>query len=201
VYRQTQVPLEVTCYTDAQIDGRETHTISRQQAAWLRDQREKYPHNIIGADFVFALGNARVGESFGGLHELDEYIARTRHLLKKSWMQGYYPRSHDLLGLTLGVPHVAGRRALDTLQEDALLGTRTLLPSMEKGAITHAALEFYGGDTKISELYSDLHVDACRYQELLAQTSQLREAEYEQLIAQTLDEDVPKAIELLRRIQ
>lgn len=107
VYRQTRVPLEVSCFTTAQY-AEGMHELPTNMLDWLKKQRHAQPHNVLGKDFVPDIVPRDVFDSI--FVAVDTFVASTRHLLKKNWLQGVYFKPHDLLGLTLDAPHILGRK-------------------------------------------------------------------------------------------
>ena len=200
VFRRTSVPLEVSCYTTAQLrEG--LHDFPPTMLSWLKEERAKYPHSVIGDDFIEEITPKRLRQSPRVLADIDEYVARSRHLLKKSWWQGCYFRPHDLLAVVLNTPHIAGRKVIDTLQSNCF-GYDNPLQDMKKESITRAVGEMFGPQSEITTLYHAVHSDALRYQrEFVNEAVHLSQEEYDQIIEATLDDDLPKVIEFLRRIQ
>ncbi len=195
VYGQTSVPLEVSCFTESQF-AEGLHTMPSAMLEWLKGQRVQYPESVIGKDFVGAIHNyvPKVPAS-PSLATADSYAASTRHTLKKEWLQGTYFRPHDLLSLVLSVPHVLGRKTVDIVS----YGTLT---DLSKGGIKTAVEQTLGADERLLTLYGEISEDLSRYaDQFLPSVADLSSDEYDQVIEATLEDNLPKAIELIRRMQ
>jgi hypothetical protein len=102
----------------------------------------------------------------------------------------------------LNAPHVIGRKVVDTLERTQSVPDGTL-GDLSKASIKEAVLAIFGGDqSQIGQLYTDISDDMERYTcDFLHQAAELTSDEYDQVIVAVLEENLPKAIELLRRIQ
>ena len=200
IYHRTSVPLEVSCYTADQLtEG--LHGFPTTMLTWLKEQRRLQPEGMIGADFVPHIKPKHSRESPLTLVDIDGYVDRTRYVLKKNWWQGTYFQPHDLLGITLNIPHVMGRKTIDTLQQGHAIPKGTL-KDLTKRSIREAVLNIFGAESDIGVLYSSISSDMQSYQnEFISQAAQLSTQEYDQIIEAVLEENLPKGIELLRRMQ
>src|SRR5882672_3408259 len=102
--------------------------------------------------------------------------------------------------MVLNTPHIAGRVTLDRLQYGRLILPKSL-PDMRKSSIAQAVSQTFGAQSEVAWLYTEISDDTQRYKTFAAEAATLEREEYDQIILATLEENLPKAIEFLRRIQ
>lgn len=194
------LPFEVSCYTTEQL-AEGLHGFPDVMLSWLKEQASLYDDRFIGKPFIHAIQPKRLGVSADGLLELDEYVDRTRYILKKSWLQGVVAQPHSVLGLVLSTPHVVGRKAVDTLQGAYAISKGTL-KDLTKTHIDEALANVFGNDSEVIRLYGEIVNDKrVFHNEFVPQVSRLSVGEYDQMVEAVLEDNLPKCIELLRRMQ
>lgn len=193
IYRQTQVSLDVTCFSSRQLaDG--THDFADFMVDELWKARNAAPENVIGHDFVASLHYKRPAALVGANNLAADYANRKHPILLRQWLQGCYFAPHDLLSTVLSMPHLVGRKVAWSLGATE--------PSVPRSVVAETMYRHFGGESEIYALYTELTADANRYNTLLLPgAEQLTPTEYDQLIESTLEVDLPKVIELLRRLQ
>lgn len=199
-YARTGIPLEVSCYTlDQLTEG--LHHLPDTMLEWLKDQARSQDTKVIGYNFIPHIRQIRQRQSAPTLAHIDTFVDSSRSLMRKTWLQGAYFRPHDLLSVTLNTPHIIGRKVIDTLQHSGAIPDDTL-KDLTKKSIGESVFEVFGSETEIGTLYRAISDDRRRYtEELIPQVGQLNPEEYDQIIESVLEDNLPKAIELLRRIQ
>lgn len=198
IYTSTGVPLEIDCYTELQF-AHGLHSLPDGMVAWLRTQRQRTPHNVVGADFVNGMPlQSRLG-SPDHLIDLDTFADRIRRGLKKTWWQGYSPQPDHALGLVLNVPYLTGRKVMDVLKSVGVV-QQEALTDLTRPTIASAIFGVFGPESEIGALYREIDHDALLGEQFVHEASALNEAEYRQMVEGTLEVNLPKAIELLRRL-
>jgi len=200
LYHTHGVPFEVTCYTMTQMT-KGLHGFPDAILSWLKDQANLHDSRCIGRPFIDSIQPKRVGVSADGLRDLDDYIDRTRYALKKDWLQGASTRPQDVLAVALGTPHVVGRKVVDTLQQTRAVANGTL-KDLTKASINEAVMRVFGEESQVAGLYREIVMNKQTFiSEFIPEAHQLTAEEYNQIIEAVLEDNLPKCIELLRRMQ
>jgi hypothetical protein len=198
IYTQTSTPLEVSLHTDVELKtGR--HDFPHPMVDWLREQRFYNPRTI-GEDFIMDIAHKEPPTPHGIFGEMDRYTKQTRYRMKKAWFQGVYSDPHELLGTVLGTPHVSTRKTIDTFQRVGLFPE--MLHHLDHESIYMTAADLLEEDGRAAELYHAISADKRTYEsKFLYEAANLSSDEYDQIVMAVLEEDLPMAIELLRRLQ
>jgi predicted nucleotidyltransferase len=192
------VPLGMTAFSvDDLCIGR--HTLRDSMLAWLHLQTELFPQYLIGAnplDFITPLEQDL-------LTDVDLYLTERKQVMTSSYIHGHDVRPEAMLEIALNTPHKCGRKTLISLLHKGLISA-DVLPDMRKATVNRGVIQLFGiKDPVITDLQLHLMADFSAYTKLVEETKAQRidSDEYNQLVYATLAVDLPKAIELTRRIQ
>jgi predicted nucleotidyltransferase len=199
VYRATSIPLEITCATLEQFREGE-HLLNTPMLSWLRAQTMQFPNDVIGHDFIGDIADQRRPPRTD-FTELEMWLSRAHHTLQKEYLQGHYFHPHDLLGQIYSAPHVATRKVIDALKSNKY--ESGALEVLTKEGIASSLYEIYDREQVIScRLYDEI-TDSAQvfYDKLIPNAADLNQEEYDQLIEAEIENNLPKAIHLLSRLQ
>lgn len=192
------ISLELTAYTLDQLKTGE-HWERAAKVDWLKEQAEEYPELIVGANPIEFIAPLTKDLRL----DVDEYLTNRAQEMTWSLIHGFQRNPEMMLEKVFNTPHRTARKTLHVLSFLGFLPQDTL-PDMRKPIIALAAESVYGShDESIVQHQQDIREDLERYLVLIDEVrrGKVDANEYAQMVHMTLAEDLPKAIDFVRRLQ